>query len=297
MEGDVQRIINISLNKIVASRNRKGGINLHRNLLVASVLFKAKDAYIAETVAKRKRDMDAEAVVPVFDQAPVEEELSDAMEDMETDISRLDIEQSSNCELEESDNLGKDDDFKNEQLKIDSSENSCLEDLENTDSQVELSTKPRPVCSRKRRINDVESPLVDCLNTHISDNNGFTDADSQTIGYESELYTPHTKQIRLDTCNNSSFISNTSETCTEMRKTSREVEKLEYNTSSDNKWNFCIDITNDDDDSDEEEDGLNHNDATDCYRSVCLSGSQNFGGQSFSSQVNVSHSTMLIATM
>lgn len=46
---EAQHIVNISLKKILASRSRRGGIDLHRNLLLASVLLKARDACIAGT--------------------------------------------------------------------------------------------------------------------------------------------------------------------------------------------------------------------------------------------------------
>lgn len=48
MASEAQRIMNVSLTKIVSSRSRRGGVSLHRNLLVASVLFKARDVYAAE---------------------------------------------------------------------------------------------------------------------------------------------------------------------------------------------------------------------------------------------------------
>lgn len=48
MASESQRIMNLSLTKIVSSRSRRGGVSLHRNLLVASVLFKARDVYAAE---------------------------------------------------------------------------------------------------------------------------------------------------------------------------------------------------------------------------------------------------------
>jgi hypothetical protein len=38
----------VSLKKIVESRSRRGGVNLHRNLLIAGVLFKARDVMLAE---------------------------------------------------------------------------------------------------------------------------------------------------------------------------------------------------------------------------------------------------------
>ncbi|XP_046547602.1 immediate early response gene 2 protein-like [Haliotis rubra] len=43
-----QRLIAVSLGKIAASRSQRGGINLHKNLLVASVLHKARTAYMME---------------------------------------------------------------------------------------------------------------------------------------------------------------------------------------------------------------------------------------------------------
>jgi len=40
-------IMTLSMKKIVESRNRRGGASLHRNLLVAGVLFKARDVLLA----------------------------------------------------------------------------------------------------------------------------------------------------------------------------------------------------------------------------------------------------------
>lgn len=47
MAAEAQHVIALSLNKIVASRGRRGGVSLRRNLLVASVLLRAKDVYLA----------------------------------------------------------------------------------------------------------------------------------------------------------------------------------------------------------------------------------------------------------
>jgi len=44
-------IMTLSMKKIVESRNRRGGASLHRNLLVAGVLFKARDVLLAVTAA------------------------------------------------------------------------------------------------------------------------------------------------------------------------------------------------------------------------------------------------------
>ena len=49
-----QRLIAVSLGKIAASRGQKGGINLHKNLLVATVLHKARTAYMVQHYNKQK---------------------------------------------------------------------------------------------------------------------------------------------------------------------------------------------------------------------------------------------------
>lgn len=49
-----QRLIAVSLGKIAASRGQKGGINLHKNLLVATVLHKARTAYMIQHLAKQR---------------------------------------------------------------------------------------------------------------------------------------------------------------------------------------------------------------------------------------------------
>ena len=48
--GEVQRIIGLSLSKIQMGRNQRGGLPLHKNLLVATVLNKARDLYMQETM-------------------------------------------------------------------------------------------------------------------------------------------------------------------------------------------------------------------------------------------------------
>lgn len=47
MAAEAQRLMALSVNKIIASRSRRCGISLHRNLLVAGVLFRARDALLA----------------------------------------------------------------------------------------------------------------------------------------------------------------------------------------------------------------------------------------------------------
>lgn len=49
MENDAQKLIAISLGKIATSRSQRGGPSLHRSLLVATVLYKARTTYVDES--------------------------------------------------------------------------------------------------------------------------------------------------------------------------------------------------------------------------------------------------------
>ena len=61
-----QRLIAVSLGKIAASRGQKGGINLHKNLLVATVLHKARTAYMIQHInAAKQRVAPTPAPTPV----------------------------------------------------------------------------------------------------------------------------------------------------------------------------------------------------------------------------------------
>ena len=48
--GEAQRIIGLSLGKIQVGRSRRGGLSLHRHLLVEHVLDKVRGFYMQETV-------------------------------------------------------------------------------------------------------------------------------------------------------------------------------------------------------------------------------------------------------
>jgi len=49
MAVEAQRLIAVSLGKIASARGRRTGVDLHKNLLVSSVLQRAKNAFIIET--------------------------------------------------------------------------------------------------------------------------------------------------------------------------------------------------------------------------------------------------------
>jgi len=88
--GEVQRIIGLSLNKIQMGRNQRGGLPLHKNLLVATVLNKARDVYMQETMYMNYRLM----ACGQFNQEGSEEleeeedtpEAEDYEEDSESDV-------------------------------------------------------------------------------------------------------------------------------------------------------------------------------------------------------------------
>ena len=63
MAADAQRLIAMSLGKIAASRGQRGGISLHKNLLVATVLSKARTVFMLESynnmMENRRLEMEA----------------------------------------------------------------------------------------------------------------------------------------------------------------------------------------------------------------------------------------------
>lgn len=52
---DAQSLISISLRKIHSSRTQRGGIKLHKNLLVSYVLRNARQLYLSERYAELYR--------------------------------------------------------------------------------------------------------------------------------------------------------------------------------------------------------------------------------------------------
>ncbi len=62
MAVEAERLISMSMGKIHASRSQRGGINLHKNLLVATVLHKARTVYMMESYNSmmRARKSDSE---------------------------------------------------------------------------------------------------------------------------------------------------------------------------------------------------------------------------------------------
>ena len=87
---EVQRLIGLSLNKLQMGRAGRGGLSLHKNLLVATVLNKARDVYMQETMYMNYRLM-ACGQFSQEDHEEMEEEDTPDTEDYEED-SESDVE-------------------------------------------------------------------------------------------------------------------------------------------------------------------------------------------------------------
>jgi len=90
---EVQRLIGLSLNKLQMGRAGRGGLSLHKNLLVATVLNKARDVYMQETMYMNYRLM-ACGQFSQDDQEEMEDEDTPDTEDYEED-SESDVEDDS----------------------------------------------------------------------------------------------------------------------------------------------------------------------------------------------------------
>lgn len=190
MSSEAQRLIGLSLNKIISSRSRRGGISLHRNLLVASVLLKARDVYVADTAAAKKlRSISDDVVVAVTNeeqerpqevpQSRVSDSgSSDAADDEEEDMDTSDL-QFSSSDVVVSDTSASNDDFVHQDytcahvgtrsvdVVTDSDDEQCKENISPlmssiaNDTQLSLSNTNASnnsviTCKRKRMHPEVE---------------------------------------------------------------------------------------------------------------------------------------------
>ena len=102
--GEVQRIIGLSLSKIQLGRNQRGGLPLHKNLLVATVLNKARDLYMQETMYMNYKMMTGHqfgmpASAPRL--ASVSGNVSSSEEEMEESPEQEDYEEDSESDAED----------------------------------------------------------------------------------------------------------------------------------------------------------------------------------------------------
>ena len=76
MATEAQRLMMMSLGKIQGCRHQRGGINLHKSLLVTKVLHKARTIAISENVAAKKEEDSEDQRVPEMDVIEEEEQTS-----------------------------------------------------------------------------------------------------------------------------------------------------------------------------------------------------------------------------
>ena len=85
---EAQRLIALSLGKIAMSRQQRGGINLHKNLLVASVLHKARTTYMMDNfqvLLANKKAQAEEAAAKMVAETPVAQNTDNKQQSESTD--------------------------------------------------------------------------------------------------------------------------------------------------------------------------------------------------------------------
>jgi len=128
--GEVQRIIGLSLSKIQMGRNQRGGLPLHKNLLVATVLNKARDVYMQETMYMNYRLM----ACGQFNQ----EEHEDIEDDDTPDTE--DYEEDSESDVEDDNDSSASKDYCKEFVGA----TSCVPSLASTSAVGRVETPPAP---------------------------------------------------------------------------------------------------------------------------------------------------------
>lgn len=290
MASEVQHIIALSLNKIMASRSRRGGVSLHRNLLVASVLLRAKDAYIAETVAKRKKDMDAEAVVPNLECPEVSEKDQTLSEEMESDSTSL-----SECAEE---NLISMDAGSDCSQGKDCDSDCCIETDSSTDNDIEfcegskenvdpnISYQHEVVsrgCSRKRRYNELDSESLECDYSSKSTTNASC-YDFHEHSDISEKNGPCRKHMKVDLSVSCNYVNSSYNY--EMKSEQSSDGYTLDTTNSDADWSY------DCDNCELEKSSPEH---ITYPQTVCLSLTS--ADQSFTQQANLCHTNLLLVSI
>uniref|UniRef100_A0A0B7AY28 Immediate early response gene 5-like protein n=1 Tax=Arion vulgaris TaxID=1028688 RepID=A0A0B7AY28_9EUPU len=160
---ETQRLISVSLGKIAQSRCQRGGINLHRNLLVATVLHKARSAYMIDSynyqqnlLQRQKQHYYQTCVDPLVVQA--EEDLSP----VEPDSNKGDVVCLSSCEFI---NLGQPD-----ATPTAGNDNELISDLQTDCETVDLDQTLSNQIQDEAIQNKENSPppsSQDCSNTTI----------------------------------------------------------------------------------------------------------------------------------
>lgn len=163
MATDAQRLISISLSKIAQSRTQRGGVSLHRNLLVATVLQKARYIFMEEAYHIVHGCPGYSPPLP-----QIHRSLPDRNDYEEENLVALTAEEAGSdaSPAEES---------SEERIKFSSAPSSCLrcsgDDKENLRPEDSLISDKSNKCSpRKRRFSDRDPPEEDVQNKKCKSN-------------------------------------------------------------------------------------------------------------------------------
>lgn len=237
---EAQRLIALSLGKIAMSRQQRGGINLHKNLLVASVLHKARTTYMMDNfqtlLANKRAQAEKEAAAKMIVETPTQKSTNSTS--MEVSVQSRGVTDSSNksnnVEAPHGGRLEKNCntvlDKENMSPVSENSENTAYDksvDLEKKSCSKDLSNTT-PVVSGKAPLADHNSSrsyvsqLSSCRCTGGKRRRSFvSEYDSVT-----EPKRPRYEEDNENTDSESDYDSDSSDTCERMQTESSQVTNL-----------------------------------------------------------------------
>ena len=139
---EAHQLIALSIRKIAASRGQRGGVNLHKNLLVASVLFKARHVFLAEGNtfgAVQSYETQAEEPLQVN---------SSPMNDCEADDEQEDV---PHCDVQSEESAESHDNVSYCQESVVAEHSECQDSMEVTNTEMDFdkeNSPPPPVTTR-----------------------------------------------------------------------------------------------------------------------------------------------------
>lgn len=197
---DAQRLIALSLGKIAVSRQQRGGINLHKNLLVASVLHKARTTYMMDNfqtlLANKRAQAEREAAAKMIVETPREKLEEKTMDTSLQSLGVIDCNKANDAEVPYGERPKKIDNevYDKENVvpvkdnRIDNVENTSCDKSEDTDkksSQRDIAnTTPsvtgKLLLSQYNGSTDYISQLSSCRCTGGKRRRSFVECDSST---------------------------------------------------------------------------------------------------------------------
>lgn len=135
---EAQRLIALSLGKIAMSRQQRGGINLHKNLLVASVLHKARTTYMMDNfqtlLANKRAQAEREAAAKMIVETPSEKSDEKTMDTSCQSRGFTDCNKATDAEVRQGERPEKNNNEVFDKENIIPVKDNCVENAENTQS-------------------------------------------------------------------------------------------------------------------------------------------------------------------